>query len=248
MVRHPSNRRLQHSDASSDVVGLIPARGGSKGISGKNLTLLGGKPLIVWTIESARASQVLDTTFVSTDDATIHEVATDAGASVPFRRPAHLARDDTPDFPVMLHFLDWYERETGQLPNVVVWLRPTSPLRRPDDIDQAVRLLQTTDASIVRSISKVADHPYWMKILNRTRLEPLIEGYHECTFPRRQDLPAVYALNGAVDVFRTKGLRARSCLFDAEMEGYLMPREISLDINTALDLKLVEALLQMQSG
>ena len=130
------------------VLGLIPARGGSKGIPRKNLRELAGKPVLAWTIEAALACPLLDRVLVSTDDDEIAAAARACGAEVPFARPAQLANDDTPDLPVYRHALETLGYEF----DVVAWLRPTAPLRTAEDIAAAVRLLEETGADCVRSV------------------------------------------------------------------------------------------------
>src|SRR5678816_951191 len=121
------------------VLAIVPARGGSKGIPRKNVRLIGGHPLIAYSIAAGLAAEHVDRVLVTTDDAEIADVARLYGADVPFRRPVELAADDTPDLPVFLHALEWLDREEGYRPEIIVHLRPTSPLRQVADIDEAIR-------------------------------------------------------------------------------------------------------------
>jgi len=226
--------------ADSDVLALIPARGGSKGVPRKNLHVLAGRPLVVHAVETALHCASVGRVVVSTDDAEIAAIALRAGAEIPFMRPAELAADDTADLPVLEHVLHGLERD-GYRPSAVVWLRPTSPLRTPGDVEAALELLWRTDSDSVRSVCMTEHHPYWMKLLDRDRLRPLLSGCDETVFPRRQSLPAVYRLNGAVDVIRSDRLAARSgSMYGADVRGYVMPRERSVEVDEESDLELLE--------
>jgi CMP-N,N'-diacetyllegionaminic acid synthase len=218
------------------VLGLIPARGGSKSVPRKNVRDLAGKPVIVWTIEAALACQTLDRVVVSTDDEEIARIARAHGAEVPFLRPAELALDDTPDLPVYRHAL----AELGVEPDAVAWLRPTAPLRTADDITAALGLLAETGADAARSVCIAEHHPSWMVTLDGDRLEPLGD---VARYFRRQELPPVYRLNGAVDVVRCAAVPAEGPLFAGDVRGYVMPAERSVDLDTELDFALAEALL-----
>src|SRR5207237_942740 len=124
-------------------------------------------------------------------------VAKKEGAEVPFMRPSELAADDTPDFPVFTHAIEWLQKNEGWTPEIVIWLRPTSPLRASSDITQALELLTSTGADAVRSVTLTENHPYWMKLLDKQqRLTPLMPGFDEHSHPRRQTFPPVYHLNG----------------------------------------------------
>jgi len=219
------------------TLGLIPARGGSKSVPRKNVRELAGKPLIAWTVEAALAS-ALDRVVVSTDDEEIAEVARAAGAEVPFLRPVELARDDTTDLPVYRHAL----AALGSEPVAVAWLRPTAPLRAVADIDAAVELLLETGADAVRSVCRAEHSPYWMGRLDDGRFVPLLDAIPD----RRQLLPDVYRLNGAVDVARCSSVR--DVLFGGDVRAYVMPLERSADIDSELDLAVAELLLARAAG
>jgi CMP-N-acetylneuraminic acid synthetase len=227
------------------ILGIIPARGGSKRVPGKNIRPLAGKPLIAWTIETALASTLLDKVIVSTDAPEIAEIARSYGAEVPFLRPAELAQDDTPDRPVYQHAIEWLAKEQDFCPDLVVWLRPTVPLRLPLDIDEAVKTLRSTQGSSVRSVSAVEHHPYWMKTLSgENKLAPLIPGADEYNYYQRQLLPPVYRLNGAVEVTRYEHIMHSDKLYGDDMRGYVMPPERSIDIDTEEDIALITYLLE----
>jgi CMP-N,N'-diacetyllegionaminic acid synthase len=226
------------------VLGIIPARSGSKSIPRKNIVMVAGKPLIAYTIQAALDAKLIDRVVVSTDSQEIAEVARSFGAEVPFLRPPELAQDDTPDLPVFQHALSWLARQEGYGPDIVVWLRPTAPLRSGQDVDAAIELLIETGADCVRSVCLAEHHPYWMKRLNGNRLEPFVEGVDHSKYYRRQLLPPVYRLNGAVDVTWCRTVIEGSQLYDGDIRGYVMPSERSIDVDTELDLALTTLLLE----
>ncbi len=222
------------------VLGIIPARGGSKGVPRKNLRTVGGKPLLGWTIEAAKRSRYIDRLVVSSDDAEIRAAAKGLGCET-LERPAALARDETPGIEPVLHALsalpgfDW-----------VVLLQPTSPLRATEDIDGTLKRCVDGAAEACVSVTEARETPYWMfRLAGEQRLERLLAS---AELPdRRQDAPPVYVLNGAVYVARSAWL-AQSKTFLAEGTlGYPMPQERSIDIDTEQDLHLVELMLQRNS-
>lgn len=215
------------------VLAVIAARGGSKGVPRKNVRLVGGKPLIAWTIGAARKSRYIDRLVVSSDDPEIIETAKAWGCEAPFVRPAELARDETPGVDPVLHALE-------ELPGygLVVLLQPTSPLRSVEDIDGCIDHCIAAGAKACVSVCEAEQSPYWMYSLGEgSRMSPLIEG---ASFARRQDLPAAYVLNGAVYVAGCEWLQRSRSFVTAETVAYVMPQERSLDIDTELDLKLME--------
>jgi len=224
------------------ILGLIPARGGSKGVPRKNIRIVLGKPLIAWTIEAAKTCPLLNRVIVSTDDEEIAHVSREFGADVPFVRPRELAQDSTPDLPVCRHALQWLAEHDGFSPDIVVWLRPTAPLRTSYDIEDAINLLCESNVDCVRSICVAEHHPYWMYRLENDILIPLME---DVTVPaNRQTLPEVYRLNGAVDVIRTESIPESGHLFSGSICGFVMPIERSIDIDQEIDLLISELLLK----
>ena len=216
---------------------LIPARGGSKGIPRKNIREIAGKPLIAWTIEAARAAAGIDAVVVSTEDAEIAAVAREWGAQVPFIRPPELAADETPGIDPVLHAI-------GELPayDAVLLLQATSPLRTTADIDGILSLAAESGAPAVVSVCEPEDHPNWMyRLAAGSRLEPLLPAPAAA---RRQDLPPVYALNGAMYFARTAWLRETRGFLTDETCGYPMPAERSVDIDTPLVWRVAEMLLK----
>lgn len=222
------------------VLAIIPARGGSKGVPRKNIRNLAGKPLIAWTIEAARASRYIDRLALSSDDPEIIQVARSWGCEVPFVRPAELARDDTPGMDPVLHALK-------ELPgyDYVVLLQPTSPLRTEEDIDGCIARCEEKLAPACVSVTEPAHHPQWMFTLgNAEILQPISEQRGV----RRQDLPEVYALNGAVYVARVAWLFEAQNFLGEGTSGYVMPSSRSIDIDTEQDLAFAACLLQQQEN
>lgn len=224
------------------IMAVIPARGGSKTIPGKNITLVATKPLIAWTIESALQSQQLKRTIVSTDDVEIAEVAEKWGAEVPFMRPVELAQDDTPGIAPIIHSVEWLAQYEGYQPDYVMCLQPTSPLRTVEDIDAAVQLMLHRDAPALVSVTLVEQHPYWTKKITQAgHLTDFLTLNH--VYTRRQDLPEVYALNGAIYMAHRDMLLEQRTWYTDKTCAYIMPRERSLDIDTMWDLYLATLIL-----
>jgi N-acylneuraminate cytidylyltransferase len=199
--------------------------------------MVAGKPLIAWTIEEAEKSTYIDRLVLSSEDSEIIRVAKEWGCEVPFVRPAELAKDDTPGVEPVIHAL-----EVLPVCDYVVLLQPTSPLRKCSDIDACIELCVNEHASSCVSISEPDKSPYWMfKLAGGKRLKPLMKAGE---LPRRrQELPKVYAVNGAVYVTdRAWLLRSRRFIGD-DTVGYEMPRERGLDIDTEFDLRICEVLL-----
>lgn len=227
--------------------GLIPARGGSKGVPRKNLRLVAGLPLIGYSIRAALEASRLDRVVVSTDDEEIARIAVELGAEVPFLRPAHLATDAAADQPVFAHFVDWLAQH-GEHPDALVQLRPTTPLKSGALIDAAIGMLEgRPNLSSVRSVTAVegAFHPYWMFRIDEDALRPFVEGVDLSVYFRRQLLPPCYRLNGVVDVFRTRNLREGG-MWGPRIGPLVVPESVALDIDTETDFAWLEFLLQRQ--
>jgi len=238
---------LSSSRAASRVVAVIPARGGSKGIPRKNLAMVGGRPLIAWSIDAGLAATQVDRVVVSTDDEEIAEVARACGAEVPFLRPAELARDDTPDLPLFAHLLDELDL-VGESPELLVHLRPTSPLRNAGFVDTGVALLREhPDMDSVRSLSAAEKTPYKMWTIQDGRLAPLIGSWDEELFNQpRQQLPPVWVHDGVLDVVRAGVVRSGS-MCGRRVLPLFTPPGTAIDIDTEEDLRLARDLME-QSG
>lgn len=221
------------------VLAVIAARGGSKGLPGKNIRLLGGRPLIAWSVEAAKGSALLDRVVVSTDDADIAAAARAAGAEAPFLRPPELATDDANIVDAVLHVVD----TLGDTADYVVLLQATSPLRLAADIDSCLRLCVEAGAPAACGVTPAPKSPYWMFRLDAEgRVHPLIER-DASPGEQRQALPPAYLANGAVFVARTDWLRQERTFWRPGITlGYVMPPERSVDIDTVLDFRLAEVL------
>lgn len=222
------------------VLALVPARGGSVGVPGKNVADVGGRPMVAWSVAAALDSGRVDVVVVSTDDDEIAAAGAAAGAAVPFRRPADLATDEASSVAVAVHTLDWYREESGEDPTWLVLLQPTSPLRDGRDVAAAVDLARTPGTDAVVSVRSVRDHPAWM-----LRLMP--SGYVERVTPstatRRQDEPDLLVPNGAIYVVRPEVLRMTGHWYGERTRSYEMTADRSIDVDTPWDLELVRMLV-----
>lgn len=217
------------------ILGVIIARGGSKGVPGKNLREVLGRPLIAWTIEAAKKSTLLTKVVLSSEDLDIISVARRYGCEVPFVRPTELSGDHVPGIEPVVHAVE-------SLPgyDYVVLLQATSPLRSADDIDCAIRLCVDRGVRSCISVNQPSKSPYWMyRVSSEGYLRPLIE---QNDFHRRQDLPEVFALNGAVYVVSCAALLAERRLMTSDCVPYVMPFERSVDIDSEFDFMVFETL------
>lgn len=225
------------------VVALVPARGGSTGVPGKNLRELGGKPLVAWPIEVAQATDAIDRTVVSTDDDEIARAARAAGAEV-IDRPAHLATDDSLVVDTVRHAVETLG-DDGERPSSLVMLEPTSPFRRPDDVEACLDLLTDPDTPFdsVATFTEAELNPHRTWQIEDGRPETFLDD--GTPWQPRQALPEAYQLNGAVYAFDVEAVTAAgSSLLFGEAGAVVMPPARSLDIDTELDFAVAETLLQ----
>lgn len=222
------------------IVGIIPARGGSKGIPRKNIKLLNGKPLIYYTINAAKKSKYLDKIYVSTDDKEIKKISQQYDAIVPSLRPKNLARDATPTLPVIQHMTKLLEKNNEKI-DYIITLQPTSPLRTSQDIDNTIDLLIETKDDAAVSVTQVKTHPYLTAHLEGNKLNWL---YCEEKRGRRQDFPEIYALNGAVYATKRNILMEKHSLYGQDTRAYIMPPERSIDIDNIYHFTLVETIMK----
>jgi len=237
------------------ILGVVTARAGSKGIPGKNTNLLGGKPLIVHTIDAAFESGVFDRVILSTDDEQAAAIARGRGCDVPFMRPASLAADDTPHLPVMQHALTWLRDEQQYTPDWVMILLPTSPLRRAVHIREAVDLAIASGADSVVSVDELPAHYNPMRVVSVDEngwARLFVDGQPIRRRPgRRQDMPKAWVLNGAVYLFRTRVLfdPIDPSLYGDKVAAYRMSPPYGLNIDDPQDWAIVErALGQTAAG
>ncbi|MGQ0587151.1 MAG: acylneuraminate cytidylyltransferase family protein [Gammaproteobacteria bacterium] len=230
-----------------DTLAVIPARGGSRGIPRKNLVKVAGKPLVVHSIEHARAARCVERVIVSTDDAEIAAVARAAGAEVPFLRPAGLAGDTVLDHPVFVHVLEHLAQAERYVPGLVLHLRPTAPHRLPGWIDAAAALLRDDPrADSVRSVSPPAQHPYRMfRIDAEGYLDPLYQHEHPMPYLlRRQDLPPMWYYNCVIDVTRPRTILDKGSMTGDRILPYKMSADDVVDVDGPRDLQLARLLME----
>jgi CMP-N-acetylneuraminic acid synthetase len=231
-----------------NILGVIPARGGSKSVPRKNLADLLGKPLIAYTIEAAKHSRRLSHYVVSSEDAEILAVAKELRAPAPFVRPRELASDQAPSLPVVQHAIREMERMQGLTFDYVVLLQPTTPMRRAEDIDAALDKLIATGADSVISVCDVgAYHPARMRRIVDDRLVELpVKEPREMA--RRQDLPPVYIRNGAIYAARRDLVMIENSMVGDDCRAFVMPEERSVNIDGRLDLLMAEILMREQQA
>lgn len=235
------------------VLGIITARGGSKGVPGKNLKLLAGKPLLAYTIDAASHCAALDRVILSTEDEAIAAAGRAMGCEVPFTRPAELSRDDTPHLPVVQHAAAWMRDQVRYEFDAVMILQPTSPLRTSTDIAAAVALLESTGADSVLSVSEVPAHSHPSRTL---RLNESDEAALFVTgepvrkrINRRQDMPDAWVMNGAIYACRTEVLFApEPSLYGDRVVAYRMPHERAVSIDDMDDWAAAERALAQASS
>jgi len=228
------------------ILGLIPARGGSKGMPGKNLRLLGGQPLIAHSIQAAHASRLLTRPIVSTDDRGIATVARRFGGDVPFLRPEDLAKDCTPTLEVMLHAIAETEAHSKEKLDLIVLLQPTAPLRSTEDIDATIEALLRTGADSAFTVSPPRDNPFYAYMLSGERPQRLLQNFAPAT--RRQDYPDVYVRNGSVYVTRRDVLVEQRSIYGRDSVAHIMPSHRAANIDEEIDLQWAEFLLARQAA
>lgn len=238
---------MQRKGRGMYVLALVTARGGSKGLPGKNRRNFLGRPLIAWSIEAALRSESVNRIVTTTDDAEVARIAAYAGSEVPFMRPPELAQDDTPDLPVFDHALDQLRGMGCGSPDIVVHLRPTSPLRPTGLIDRAVdRLVSVPEADSVRTVCIPHNNPYKMWSIKRDGfMEPLVDcGLSEAYNRPRQELPIAYWQTGAVDVVRTGVILEGRSMTGRRILPLVMPSELAVDIDDEASFRHAERVAQ----
>jgi len=226
------------------ILGIIPARGGSKRISGKNMKSLCGKPLTQYVIESTLHSSLLDNIVISSDDLDVLELAEQFNGIIPIRRPDELATDSSPAVDYVIHALDWMKKNKGQTFDIVAIIQPTSPLTLVQDIDATIQLLLNDDSadsavSVVR-LNQIT-HPFKLKIIKEQWLKPFLK--EEKIILQADELPDVYTRNGSVYVARINNIE-KGIIAGEKCLAHTMPEERSIDINEPIDLEFAEFLLK----
>lgn len=224
------------------TIAIIPARGGSKGLPNKNILEMNGKPMIAYSIEAAKMCPYIEDVVVSTDSEAIAETSKRYGASVPFLRPAHLASDTATTIDVLKHAVEVYESMHNKRVETVVLLQPTSPLRNDEDVANALELFIKQQADSLQSITVSDQHPYLFKKYN-TESHAVTDYYANFTkVTRRQDMEEMYALNGAIYIFR-KELLTENKIVGKKNIGFVMPKNKSIDIDDIYDFILAEQIM-----
>lgn len=230
-----------------EVLGLIPARSGSKSVIDKNIREINGKPMIAYSIEHGLASRYVNRVIVSTDSRKYAEISKKYGAEVPFLRPAEYATDTSLDLEVFEHALNWLKENEGYCPDIVVQLRPTYPIRRVEDIDRMIEMMRD-DRSIdsIRCIALAKEIPYkmWRKGENG-QIYPLMQDIPECYNMPRQELPKVYYQNACIDVIRTDVITQMHSMSGKKIVGYEMDE--NFDIDTEEEFQAAQAYLRRKS-
>lgn len=230
-----------------EVLALIPARGGSKGIPRKNLIQVAGRPLIAYSIEQAQRSPRITRVIVSTDDDEIAAVSRSLGAEVPFIRPAEFAQDSSPDIDVFRYALSWLQEYEGYFPELIVHLRPTGPVRRVELIDQAIeRMLRHPEADALRSVSWPVQTPYKMWRLGEDGyLVPLlqVEGLPDAHSMPRQLLPEVFWQNGYIDIARPRAILQQNSMCGSKVLPFIVQEPI-YELDYPESIPVVEAALR----
>ena len=225
-----------------EVLGLIPARSGSKGLKNKNIQKLLGKPLIEYTINSAKKSRYLNKIIVSTDSKKIAKIGLDLGVDVPFIRPKKLAQDDSSTLSVIKHTLDFLSKKYDYAPDIITILQPTSPLRKTKTIDQSIELLIKTDATMVLGVHTIKSNSYASFALRKNYLKPVkkdFEKYHQ-----RQKFPNFYFPTGSVYTFWGKTLKKYGSIYGPRIKPLIIDDKTIIDIDNKLDLFLCEMIMK----
>jgi len=226
------------------TIAFIFARGGSKGLPGKNIRLLAGKPLIAWSIEHALAVQKIDRVIVSTDSQEIVDVAVKFGAEVPFLRPAALSRDDSPEWLAWRHALKYLLKTEGCLPEVMVSVPSTAPLRLPLDIENCLDEFDKKNADVVVTMTDAHRSPYFNMVQAHPDGSVGLVNPPMTTLTRRQDVPKVYDMTTVAYVVCPKFVMAHNSLFEGRVCGVHVPIERAIDIDTLLDFQMAEFFLK----
>ncbi len=228
------------------TIAIIPARGGSKKIPQKNIKLLNDIPLINYTINLALSNANIQRVIVSTNNPEIAKISKECGAEVPFLRPASIARDKTPDRPVILHLLDWMKNKENFIPDRLLYLRPTTPFKNNEIINECLEKLNSNPAATsVRTVHRAEgiDHPYWMFKDKKGFLAPFIDGIDLSKYYQRQLLPECYKINGVVDIVKPEVVLNNSDMFGEKVSFVEINDIHAVDIDTQLDFAFAEFLL-----
>lgn len=228
------------------AVAFIFARGGSKGLPGKNIRPLHGKPLIAWSIEHALAVKRIERVIVSTDSKEIATVARDYGAEVPFIRPAELALDDSPEWLAWRHALNYFRETMGAWPEVMVSVPSTAPLRLPQDIENCLNEYEKGGADMVITVTDAHRSPYFNMVKANADGTVGLVNPPQSAIARRQDAPVVYDMATVCYVANPKFIMDHSAIFEGRVKAVRVPTERAIDIDTLLDFQIAECILNVR--
>ncbi len=225
-----------------EVLALITARGGSKGLPGKNIIDFLGRPLLAWSVDAAKQSAKITRIITSTDDDAIANVARSVGSEVPFKRPVDLAQDDTTDLPVFVHALKWLDENENYKPDLIIHLRPTSPLRPAGLIDSCIeKILNDKSADSLRVVCEPLNNPFKMWKITDKYLEVLVDaGIKEQYNQPRQKLPMVYWQIGTLDITKPATIIEKHSMSGERILPYIVNQELAVDIDNKVSLKSAE--------
>jgi len=228
------------------ILAFIPARGGSKRIPNKNIKLLNGKPLIVYTIEAAKGSNHINRIVVSTDSEEIATIAKQYGAEVPFLRPKEISQSDSTEMQFFEHALNRFEKHEQYEPDLIVLLYPTSPFRKPASIDRAIEeMLKHPEVDSLRSLRLCSEHPYKMWVIENGYLKPFVKGenpnIHTLSYHL---LPTVYVQNAGIYITKLSTIKNKKSPTGDVVIPFIMDETESIDINTSLDFQFAEMFFQ----
>lgn len=237
---------MQKQNSKLNIVAMIPARGGSKGIKNKNIRPVGNKPLIQYTFDSVKSSKLISRAVLSTDSREIMDLARQNEIEIPFTRPVELAIDTTCMVDVMEHCVEWLEKNEGYKTDILVILYPTSPFRSGQQIDEAIEIFIESDADCLISVSAQKHHPYWsLNINEEKRLSHFFGNDH--LYYRRQDMPITYDQNGAIYIVPAENIsRLDKRSMTENTLAYVMDEKSGINIDTELDLILADALIKIR--
>ena len=225
------------------IVALICARGGSKGLPGKNIRPLAGRPLIAWAIEHARAVARVERVIVSTDSEDIAAAALQSGAEAPFMRPAELAQDNSPEWLVWRHALDYLRQSAGAYPDALMVVPATAPLRAVEDLEHCLDLYEKGGSDVVVTVTDARRSPYFNMVRAKADGTVGLVIPSEGSIVRRQDAPEVFDMATVAYVVKPGFVMARNGIFEGRVRAVHVPVERALDIDTLLDLRIAECLM-----
>lgn len=226
------------------ILAVIPARLGSKRLPEKNIKMLNGKPLLAYTIDAIKKSQYIDRFVVSTEDTNIAQIAQSCGAEI-INRPKELASDESPTDDVIINVLEQLQKKEQYIPDIIILLQPTSPLRTTEDIDTAIKTFLDSSGESLVSVTEYDHTPYWAFRIEKGVLKP---EFTKDSLKRSQDLPKLYRPNGSIFISRVQTFLEYRSFYTKQILSFIMPRERSIDIDDEFDFSIAEFLLRTSEG